>query len=389
VVAAETAVCVIGAGVMGLSTAWHLARRGLTAIVVDRGSPGREASGATAGTLAIQNKPLEAIPLVIDAIRAWETLSTELEYDIEYERRGGFRLAHSEEEVALLEQAVTEQVARGVHTEVVYQPQLSRAAPYLSPTVQAASYCADDGMSNPLASVRGLLRACRRHGQLLWFNCRIDGIDVRGDREFSVRTDRGDIRCHFVVAAAGAWNLEVADLVGLKLPLTAELLQVSITDTGPPLFPHILTHIRGNLTLKQQRLTGKVMIGGGWLGDGNRLQGIKRVRRESLVGNLARAVEAVPAIGSCRLIRGWTGFEGRTPDRLMLCGNAGYPTGFYLVGCATGGYTLWPIASRMTADDIAFGRPAELNDRYHSSRFMKMQSSSGAGVGKSNAQTAI
>jgi glycine/D-amino acid oxidase-like deaminating enzyme len=251
----------------------------------------------------------------------------------------------------------------------VYQPELSRAAPYLAPHIQAASYCADDGMSNPLAAVRGLVRACDRHGQRLWAQCAVRGIDVRGDDEFIVHTTRGAVRCAAVVAAAGAWTLELARMAGVSLPLHAELLQVSITDGGPWMFPHILTHVRGNLTLKQQRHTGNVLIGGGWLGDGDRLQNIKRVRRASLVGNLARAVDTVPAIGSRRLLRAWVGFEGRTPDRQLLCGSVGRPAGFYMIGCATGGYTLWPIASRMTAEDIAEGRPAALADCYHVGRF--------------------
>jgi sarcosine oxidase subunit beta len=368
-VVAETRVCVIGAGVMGLATAWQLGRRSIEALVIDRGSPGREASGATAGTLGIQNKPHAAMPLVLEAIRAWTTLSDELEWDVEYERRGGFRLAHSDGDVTLLEQDVAAQVARGVRTEPVYQPELSRAAPYLAPDIQAASYCAEDGMSNPLAAVRALLRACDRHGQRVWAQCAVHGIDVRGDHEFVVHTARGAVRCGTVVAAAGAWTLEVARMAGVSLPLHAELLQVSITDGGPWIFPHILTHIRGNLTLKQQRLTGNVLIGGGWLGDGDRLQNVKRVRRASLVGNLARAVDSVPAIASRRLLRAWVGFEGRTPDRQLLCGNVGHPAGLYVIGCATGGYTLWPIASRMTAEDIAEGRPAALADCYHVGRF--------------------
>ena len=67
----ETEVCVIGAGVMGLSASWELSKRGVRVLCIDRSRPGVEASGSTAGTLAIQNKHLGAIPLAIEAVHRW------------------------------------------------------------------------------------------------------------------------------------------------------------------------------------------------------------------------------------------------------------------------------------------------------------------------------
>ena len=99
-------VCVVGAGVMGASAAWHLARRGVDVLVLDKSLGGSEASGATAGTLAIQNKRPAAIPFVLRALDMWRSLSEQLRCDVEYEVRGGLRIAHTADDVEKLERAV-------------------------------------------------------------------------------------------------------------------------------------------------------------------------------------------------------------------------------------------------------------------------------------------
>ncbi|MBA2556181.1 MAG: FAD-binding oxidoreductase, partial [Chloroflexi bacterium] len=260
-------VCVIGAGVMGLSAAWQLALRGVDVLVVDRREPGAEASAANAGTLAVQNKKTATIPLVMHALGMWERMNDALGIDIEYERRGGFRVAHNDEDVAKLEETAAAQRHVGARVEVLHQPHLAREAPYLSPVVRAAAWCADDGMANPLAYVRGLLRTCRRLRVAIWSGAEVTAIVPRGPREFNVETDRGTIRCAEVLVAAGAWNAALVRLVGLELPVTTQIQQALVTDDVPFFLPHVVTHVRGNLTVKQQR-PGRLLIGGAWPGDG-------------------------------------------------------------------------------------------------------------------------
>jgi len=253
---------------------------------------------------------------------------------------------------------------------MVYQPRLAVRAPFLSDRVEAASFCPDDGMASPFMTVRAFLVAGARHGVKLWNGCTVIGIDVRGDHAFVVRTTAGEIRCAHVLAASGAWNADVSAMVGVTLPLHTEVLQVLITDPGPPVFANIVTHARGNLTLKQQRPSGKILIGGGWHGDGDPRSGLKRVRRENMIGNLQCAIDMIPDIGRRRLLRAWVGFEGRTPDRLLIAGPVGAPRGFYVLGCAGGGFTVSPIAGRIAAEYIADGQPGISCEPYHVQSFV-------------------
>jgi sarcosine oxidase subunit beta len=353
---------------MGDSAAFHLADLGVSTVLVDRGSPGGEASGATAGTLALQNKPLDMIPLAQRSLDLWEGLSERLEMDVEYEKRGGFRVAHTDADIQRLENAVEAERKLGVEVEMVHPPQLRHEAPYLGPRIAAASYCPRDGMANPFATMRGFLRAGKKRGMQLWTGAEVRSVRANADGEFSVETTLGMIRCAAVIAAAGAWNCEIARMVGVSLPLTTALLQVIITDAGPPAFPHIVGHVRENLTMKQQRTTGKIIIGGGWPGDGDPACGTKRIRRESLVGNLQWAAEVIPAIADTRVLRSWVGFEGRTPDKMLISGPIG-PRGFYVLGCSYSGFTLSPIAGKIAAEYVAFGRTTVPSERFDVKRF--------------------
>jgi sarcosine oxidase subunit beta len=371
-------VCIVGAGVMGASAAWHLARQGSDVLILDRSVPGSEASGATAGTLALQNKKLAAIPVVLQALEIWRTLSEQLGADVEYEVRGGLRVAHTAEDVEKLERAVRDQRALGVDVEMIHPPQLQGLAPYLGPGVQAASYCARDGMANPFATVRAFLRAAVRAGARLESGCTVTAAESDADRGFLVRTSEGRVRCRILLGAAGAWTGDLAKMLGVDLPVHTELLQALITSFGPPVFPHVVTHVRGNLTLKQQRRSGKILIGGAWPGDGSRESGRKLVRRDSLVGNLRWAVETIPAIAGTELLRSWVGFEGRTPDRMLLCGPVG-PPGFHVLGCSAGGFTLSPLAGRIAAEFILSGRPALEYRALEAQRFADQASGRAAG----------
>jgi sarcosine oxidase subunit beta len=367
-VIAETHACVIGAGVMGLFAACEIAHRGLDVLVVERGLPGHEASAANAGTLALQNKAIPAIPGVLRSMAMWQSMRDQTGLDVEYERRGGFRLAESDADESL-ERAVLAQRAQGLAAEMVYRPHLAREAPYLAPHIVAASYCPDDGMANPLAAGRALRVLCDRRRIRIRPQTTVLAINTHGDRDFTVRTTAGAIRARAVICAAGAWNADVAALVGVDLPLTTEVQQAMTTDAGPLVCPHIVTHIRGNLTVKQSRSSGKMLIGGAWHGRGDRHTGEKRVRRDTLIGNLAWAAHNVPAVAHTRLLRAWVGFEGRTPDRLLMTGSCGAPEGFYVVGCAGGGFTLSPFAGRLTAQHVAGETPDAEGEVFHIRRF--------------------
>ncbi|MDQ3418018.1 MAG: FAD-binding oxidoreductase [Acidobacteriota bacterium] len=365
----EPDVLIVGAGVMGLSLAWALLKRRRRVLCIDRSSPGREASAATAGTLAVQNKPLASIQLTLASLRLWQGFRQELGRDVEFEVRGGVRVAHTPEDVEKLERSAAAQAAAGAPVEMLDRTVLFSTAPYLSRNIQAASFCALDAMVNPFLAVRALFVACRSAGAAFELNCPAPRLAIGGDG--SVRVQSGDrtFAAPSVVIAAGAWICELAAQVGTGLPITTKVQQVLITDSGAARLPHVVTHVRGNLTLKQQAVTGKVLVGGGWSGVGDEVSAVRRLTRDSIVGNARAAIETVPFLAKARLLRAWTGFEGRTPDKLPVIGAlAGQPS-VHVLGCASGGLTLSPAAGELLAQILCDELPSLPVEPFAPSRF--------------------
>jgi len=365
----EAEVCVIGSGVLGGFTALSLAEEGVSVIVLDRGRPGSGASGANPGTVAIQNKHFGALPLVLEGMSRWEQVADRLGTDVGYERRGGFRVAESEADVEKLERAVAAQREAGVNTELLSGSALFAEAPYLGRSVRAASYSPDDGMADSLRTVRGLVRRLGELGVARRNHCTVRRIEALGDHDFRVVTDSGTVRCRWVVCAAGGWTRALLQPLGIHLPLTFEIMIASITDQLSPLFHHVVTHVQGRLTLKQQPLTGKILIGGGWNGDGRPETGDHRLNLENLRTNLRLASAIVPEIGKLQIIRAWSGIEGRSPDRLLVIGPVAAPKGVFVLCTAAGGFTISPFAGELAARWIRRGDPGRPLDAYHVQRF--------------------
>jgi sarcosine oxidase, subunit beta len=372
----ETEICVVGGGVLGGFTALSLAEQGLSVVLVERGHPGSGASGANPGTVALQNKHLGAIPLVLKSLNSWERVADRLGTDVEYERRGGLRLAETDADVEKLERAVVTQREAGVETELILQPQLASEASYLGRTVRAATFCAADGMADPLKTMRGLIRRLPELGVEIWTECPVRRIETLDDDDLRVVTDRGTVKASSVVCAAGAWTRRLLAPLGVDLPLTHEVMITSITDQAPQIFPHVLTHVRGHLTLKQQRTTGKVLIGGGWHGEGELESGVHHVNHQNLKENLRLATSIVPRLSNLQVIRSWSGIEGRSPDRLLVMGPVG-PRGLFVLCAAAGGFTISPFAGELAARWVMRGDPGWPVDSYNVQRFeMTMNQSS-------------
>ena len=163
-------VLVIGAGVLGCAVAYHLARRGVDVLIVERGELNREASGSNAGTLHVQmpgkhfranyDRPdLTAAErehvratdrLYAEAARAWQTLEAELEADLGVRRLGGLMVAETDEELGLLDRKSRLERPFGIETEVLTTRDVLAIAPHLSERLAGAAYCPEEGFANPL-----------------------------------------------------------------------------------------------------------------------------------------------------------------------------------------------------------------------------------------------
>ncbi len=344
---------VIGGGIMGCATALRARAGGMRVVVLDRSELGSGASGVNAGTLSLQIKRVKLMPYALRGRALWEKAGAQ----VGFQRTGGFTLAFTAQEAALLEERMALKRAAGAPIEMISTNRVADLEPGLSRRIVAASHCSLDGHADSSltgAYYRGLLHAndiaLREHAPVTSI--------TREEAGFVLVAGAERVSAQRILLACGGWLGQLAAMIGIALPLRVRVNTVSVTERAPPLISAVIGHATGLLTLKQKS-NGTVLIGGGWQGTGMPEAGRGDVALDSLLTNLRLAQFAVPGLRDIRLLRSWTGFEANVPDFYPLAGPApGVPDAFIL-GCVRGGYTIGPFIGELMGD-LILGREPEL-----------------------------
>ncbi len=354
-------VAVIGAGIYGCSTAYFLARAGVSVVVVDADDVGAGASGATAGNLHLQLSPFShagkddawitefarTLPFFVDAVELWDRLAAELPGDIELRRPGGIMVAETEAQLRLLHEKAALERSHGLNVTMLDRVQLHSVAPYLAPHLLGASFCADEGMANALAAVVALADGARAAGADFMLHTRVERIEATG-LGWRLETTAGRVDCERVVIAAGSGSPAIAATAGITVPLQGRVIQMIATEPCARFVDHLVYHPEERLTLKQV-VNGNVLIGGGWEAARDPVFNRPSVLRDSVHGSLALARRIVPQLGQASIIRSWSGPVVYTPDGRPLVGAVPDRPGLYLAVCNTYGFTLGPQCGMLAA----------------------------------------
>lgn len=359
---AQADVVIIGAGVVGCSTAYQLALAGVRTVVLDRQDPaeGAAASATSAGGVRQQGRDPRELPLALEAIRIWVTLERELDADVQYRRGGNLRVIESEEDLAGIEQQVAAERAGGLEVEIISGQRLRSLAPALTPQVIAAASCRSDGQADPALTTRAFAAAAERAGARICSGCPAESLLLRGGRMSGVETPLGLIAADRVLLAAGVWSTAIAATAGLALPLQPLALQMLLSEPALPVLEQVLGGVgKRRLSLKQKR-DGAFLIGGGWPGDGDLAAATCRVRPESVAASWAEATAVLPAVAQSRIAQSWCGLEASSFDGVPLVGAVPEIPGLYLAAGFSGhGFALAPATGRQLAA-LLQGNPAPL-----------------------------
>ena len=350
-------VVVLGGGIMGCTTALHLAEAGMRVAVLDRRGLCSSASGVNAGTLSLQNKRVGLIPYALRSLDLWETMAERSGVDVGYRRIGGLSNAFTEEEAEAMRTHMEEKRQAGAPIEIVDAARARELEPSLSSHVVLASFCPFDGFAN--SALTGL--AYRK----MLLQARVDvreGFEVtalaRDGDGFSVTGKDATLRARRLVMAGGAWLGTLTRNLGASLPVRVRINQVAVTERCPATITRVLVHALGLLTLKQST-NGTVLIGGGWQGSGTLDEGRTDIVMENLIGNLRLAQHTIPALAKTRLVRTWHGFEGFVADYMPLAGELNELPNAFVVGCTRGGFTIGPYVGKLLAEHI-LGKETDL-----------------------------
>jgi len=366
-------VVIIGGGVHGLATAYHLAAdHGLTDVaVVDKGYIGGGGSGRNTAIVRSNYLTPEGVRFYDRSVQLYERLAGELNFNVMFSQRGHMTLAHSDSSLRTMRWRAEVNKLQGVDSEVVDADEAARLAPPLdvSPDTRypilGALYHPPGGIIRHDAVVWGYARAADALGVRIHQYTEVTGIAVAHGRARGVATTRGDIAAPIVVNCTAGWSTLVSDMAGVRLPVSTFPLQAAVTEPVKPFLPTVI--VSGTLHVYvSQTDRGELVFGAS----------VDPFTSYSTRGSLAfteglagHVLQLMPSLSQLRVLRQWAGLCDMTPDFSPIMGVTPVEGFLVDVGWGTYGFKAGPVAGETMAELIATGKTPELIADFDLARF--------------------
>jgi glycine/D-amino acid oxidase-like deaminating enzyme len=352
-------VVVVGGGVMGLSTAYHLAAAGVEGVVLlERGElGGGSTSRAAGGVRALFSDELN-IRLGQRSLETFHRFASAFGQEIGLHISGYLFLLDDEEQVTSFGRAAELQNELGVPSRLIDVAEAKRLSPLISTEgLVGALWSPEDGHCTPEAVVAGYARAARRLGVRIVTGCAATGITHEGGRITSVVTEAGVVRTGTVVCAAGAWSAAVGAWVGAHLPVTPLRRQIAVTGPIAGLDPRTPFTIDFGTSFYFHREGPGLLLGAPEQEDSHTFD---QAPTQAWLGDLAEVMEQrVPALGDVGLRRGWAGLYEMTPDHNAVVGEDARVSRFlYCAGFSGHGFLMGPAMGEVMRDLYLGATPA-------------------------------
>jgi glycine/D-amino acid oxidase-like deaminating enzyme len=356
---------VIGAGIIGISTAYFLAKAGQRVCVVEKGTIGGESSGRAAGNIGQSHRPAPDLPIMKRALELWRSLYAEADVDFEFRQQGNLRLMMTDAHAARLTDMARREQATGLEVHILDRAQTRELVPFVPDIYLGSIHCPGDGSAEPFRACLALSRLAARQGVTFREHTEVTGIQVRQGRISAVETTSGLISAPVVVNAANAWAGQIGRMVGIEIPVDVRRSHLLVTERLPQfLGPVLSTDLYGYF---RQAVSGNVLIGF----PARPQQGFnRRATAEAIANGARRAVWVLPRLEKVSMIRAFTGFTAWTPDNLPLIGALAEPAGFFIAAVFCGlGFSIGPAIGELMADLIVNGHAPFALDAYRPDRF--------------------
>jgi len=359
VVSRSPDVVIIGAGIIGSSIAYALSRATtLRVVVIDRGTPGCEASSAAAGVLAVGSARARR-GVLLDLRRRSacmfpdlvSALEDESGRDLGYERGGILSLAFTETETAALHDLVAHRTGQGFRCELLDRTAVRALEPAISPQVCAGALFADDCTIDNTQFVLATVDAARNRGVEFRVHTPVRSVmNAHGD--VAVALSDEVVHAGLAVIAAGAWSADVLASSGVKVPLRparGEMLALQPTDWQ---LRHTLSAGHGYVV---PRRNGEVLIGSTTAFVGFD----KRVTDAGIATLRAQAAAIIPATHQTAVTRTWAGLRPcSTIRRPIIAPVPSMRSVILATGHHRSGILLAPLTAQLTTELITGTAPS-------------------------------
>lgn len=405
---ARAHVVVIGGGVIGVCSAYYLARAGARVTLLERGALASEASAGNAGTISPGHPPLNrpgrvrqglrgmfdpASPLHVpprwdpelwrwllefarscthEQLRAATDAMAPLGHrslalfaaavaeeglDCEYQAAGYYDVCASETGLAVAAEEADLIRPHGYRPEVLAIEELRRHEPALAPTFAGGVFYPEAATVDPYAFVTGLAEAARRHGVRIVEGAEVVDLELDGGTLGGVRcADGSTLAADAALLATGPFGLEVARRLGTRLPVQPGKgyhRDVAIAPTGAP--PLRIACVLHESSVFCTPFAGRVRLAGTM-----EFAGVDHELRPERLAQLTRAAgEAFPDLGGRHPVSEWSGLRPMSADGLPLVGPlAGLEDVWVATGHGMLGLTLGPVTGELVADGLLGGAPS-------------------------------
>ena len=380
----EARAVVIGGGIVGCSTAYHLGQLGWDeTVVLERAKLTSGSTFHAAGLVGQLRSNANITQLLGYSVALYDRLEAETGQATGWKRNGGLRLACNRERWTEVKRQATTAHSFGLEMQLLSPGEAKELWPLMDVSdVVGAAFLPTDGQANPSDITQALAKGARAKGIRFFEDTPVTEILIEQGRVAGVVTPRGTIRTAVVVNCAGQWAREVGGLAGVNVPLVSVQHQYMITEPIEGVAPDLPTlRDPDRLTYFKEEVGGLVM--GGY--EPNpvpwAVEGLPEGFHFSLLDSdfdhfeqlMTQALARVPALETAGVKQLLNGPESFTPDGNFILGEAPELRGFYLgagfnaFGIASGGgagmalaewiakgeppYDLWPVDIRR------FGRP--------------------------------
>ena len=364
---------VIGGGGHGLTTAYYLAKNhGLTNIaVVEKGWIGGGNTGRN--TTIIRSNYLwdQSAALYEHALKLWEGMSQELNYNVMFSQRGVLNIAHNLHDVRELKRRWHANRLNDIDCEWLNTDQVKEFCPVINTStnirypVLGATLQRRAGTARHDAVAWGYARGADAMGVDIIQNCEVTGFNIKNGNVIGIETTQGTIKSKRVGIVAAGHTSVLANMVGIKLPLESRPLQALVSE---PVKPVIDTVVMSNTihAYVSQSDKGELVIGAGTDGYTSYSQ---RGGFNIVEDTIMAIVELFPLFSRMKMLRHWGGIVDICPDASPIISKT-HINGLYInCGWGTGGFKATPGSGWVFAHTIANDQPHSLNTPFNINRF--------------------
>ncbi|WP_051152346.1 NAD(P)/FAD-dependent oxidoreductase [Fodinicurvata sediminis] len=370
-------VAVIGGGTAGCSTAFFLARSGLSVVLFERRQCGSQASGVNYGGVRQQGRHPAEIPLSIRARKIWDELPSLVGHDCEFEASGHVKLARTPEDMEDLEAWASTARDFGLDVELISGNQLHDRYDYLNSSLYGASIMPQDGQANPRLVAPYFARAAEAAGADILEEAEVISTEKEASRFRIDLADGQSVHSDVLVNTAGAWGAEIASHFGEYVEETPLAPNMQVTEPLPYRITVSFGMCGGDIYARQIP-RGNVIFGGGTRGIVD-FEGVRTRPRTSSSQLASRnLIKAMPFLADARIIRSWSGIDGLMPDRIPVLGPSSTTPGlFHAFGFSGHGFQLGPAVGAVLGDLILDGRTDTAIKELSITRFVQDEASGG------------